>query len=72
MLHGGRDYQVSAEEFAQWQAALSARKDVTLKLYPALNHLFISGTGRSLPIEYFAAGHVDEEVIRDIAAWVQK
>lgn len=43
----------------------------SFKLYPALNHLFISGTGRSTPSEYAQAGHVDEQVIADIAAWIK-
>jgi hypothetical protein len=35
-----------------------------------LNHLFISGTGKSTPEEYSLPGHVAEEVIQDIAAWI--
>ena len=42
--------------------------DVTFRTYPALNHLFIAGTGKSLPAEYQTPGHVAEDVIRDIAA----
>lgn len=43
---------------------------MTFHSYPALNHLFIAGEGMSLPIEYLRAGHVAEEVVRDIAAWI--
>ena len=70
IMQGERDYQVNGEEFARWKAALGTRPDVTFRSYPALNHLFIAGTGPSLPDEYQVAGHVAEEVIRDIAAWV--
>ena len=70
ILQGGRDYQVTAEEFAKWKATLGARRDVTFHSYPLLNHLFIAGTGPGRPAEYQVAGHVDEPVIRDIAAWV--
>ena len=70
ILQGERDYQVTPEEFAKWKAALGARHDVTFRSYPALNHLFIAGSGPSLPAEYQVAGHVAEEVIRDIAAWI--
>jgi dienelactone hydrolase len=70
ILHGERDYQVTAEEFARWKAALGSRRDVTVHSYPALNHLFIAGTGPSLPAEYQVPGHVAEEVIRDIATWI--
>jgi uncharacterized protein len=70
VLQGGRDYQVTADEYEQWRTALKARKNVTFRLYPALNHLFIAGTGASLPSEYLAPGHVAEEVVRDIAGWI--
>ena len=42
ILQGVRDYQVTAEEFARWKAALGSRGDVTIHSYPALNHLFIA------------------------------
>jgi hypothetical protein len=71
LLHGERDYQVTTEEFARWKAALGARRDLTIHSYPALNHLFIAGTGASLPAEYQVPGHVAEEVIRDIATWIK-
>ena len=70
ILQGERDYQVTMEEFAKWKSALAAQRNVTFRSYPALNHLFIAGTGLSLPIEYDRPGHIAEEVIRDIATWV--
>ena len=72
ILQGERDYQVTMDEFARWKEALGQRPDVELRSYPALNHLFISGTGRSLPSEYSVPGYVDEAVIRDIAAWITR
>lgn len=70
ILRGERDYQVTAEEFARRKAALASRRDVTVRSYPALNHLFIAGTGASLPAEYQVPSHVAEEVIGDIATWI--
>ena len=71
ILQGGRDFQVPpATNFEQWKTALSAQKNVTLKLYPPLNHLFVAGAGPSVPQEYEKLGHVDEQVIVDIADWV--
>jgi dienelactone hydrolase len=72
VLQGERDYQVTMEDFAGWQQALSGRSNVTLKSYPALNHLFIPGEGQPNPQEYQNAGHVAEEVIGDIANWILK
>ncbi len=71
ILQGGRDFQVPpATNFDEWKTAFALHQNVTLKLYPALNHLFMAGTGPSLPAEYEKVGHVDEQVVSDIAAWV--
>jgi len=61
---------VRTEDFSTWSLALGGRKDVTLKSYPALNHLFIEGQGKSVPAEYQKPGHVAAETINDIAQWV--
>jgi dienelactone hydrolase len=72
ILQGERDYQVTMEDFKRWTAALATRSKVTLKSYPSLNHLFITGTGASTPSEYLQTGHVAEVVVQDIAAWILK
>jgi dienelactone hydrolase len=72
VLQGERDYQVTMADHAAWQRALGSRANVQLKSYPALNHLFIAGTGPSTPAEYNQAGHVDEAVVRDIGAWITR
>ena len=71
ILQGGRDYQVTNEDFALWRASLRERDSVDFKLYPKLNHLFIVGEGPSSPQEYQTAGNVSPEVIEDIAEWIQ-
>ncbi len=71
VLQGGRDYQVTVDgDFPAWQKALENKANATVKLYPALYHLFIAGEGPSTPEEYFVEGHVSEEVIQDIARWI--
>ncbi len=72
ILQGGRDYQVTEKDFKNWKESLGQRKNVTFRLYPALNHLFIPGKGPSTPSEYQKAGHVDETVIKDIINWIEK
>ena len=70
LLQGQRDFQVPpATNFDKWKAALANRSNVTLKLYPDLNHFFMSSAGPSLPQEYEKPGHVDEQVVTDIATW---
>jgi len=70
ILQGERDYQVTMADFARWRAALESRANVTLRAYPGLNHLFMRGVGPSLPSEYMTPGHLDADVVGDIASWV--
>ena len=71
ILQGERDYQATMADFDGWKAALGSRPSVRFKLYPDLNHLFVAGKGKSTPAEYEQAGHVDGEVVSDIADWVR-
>jgi dienelactone hydrolase len=71
IVQGGRDYQVTvADDLSRWQAALAAGPDVTIRVYPADNHLFFPGSGPSAPAEYEPAQHVDPAVVADVADWV--
>jgi uncharacterized protein len=71
ILQGGRDYQVTTDDFEAWKKALAGHANVTFKLYPDLNHIFQSGEGKSKPTEYDKAGHMSETTIADIAGWVR-
>jgi dienelactone hydrolase len=71
LLQGDRDYQVTPAEHAALGAALAKRPDVTLRSYPALDHLFVAGAGPSRPSDYGRSGHVAVEVIDDVAAFVR-
>ena len=70
ILQGGRDYQVTSANFDEWTKALAKHKNVTLKSFPDLNHLFMPGEGTPTPAEYAKPNHVSEDVINAIAAWV--
>ena len=72
ILQGERDYQVTMKDYERWKIALQSNRNVTFKTYPRLNHLFIGGEGKSVPTEYAKEGHVPDEVIDDIAAWMKK
>src|SRR5262245_40305677 len=71
VLQAERDYQVTTVEFEGWKKALAGKKNATLKSYPALNHLFMKGEGKSRPEEYLKPGHVEGEVLDDIVAWIR-
>lgn len=70
ILQGARDYQVTMEDFRLWEEGVGTDPRVTMKVYPDLNHLFMTGEGPSRPAEYERAGHVAEEVIDDVAMWI--
>jgi len=69
-MQGERDYQVTIKDFEGW-SVLSNKENITLKLYPKLNHLFMEGTGKSTPDEYNKVGNIPEYVIKDIALWIK-
>lgn len=75
ILQGERDYQVTMKDLQGWKDGLlgeaNARENVSITTYKDLNHLFISGTGKSSPDEYLVPGHVSKEVIDDISEWVK-
>lgn len=71
ILQGERDYQVTMDDFNNWANGLKGMNKVSLKRYAGLNHLFITGTGKSSPAEYSQPGHVNKAIIEDIAAWIK-
>lgn len=70
VLQGARDIQVVDADWQGWKAVFHADPGVTFKLYPALNHLGIAGEGDGNLAEYAKPGHVDAQLIGDVAAWV--
>ena len=45
--------------------------DVTVREYPAINHLLMAGEGQPRPAEYAVPAHVAAEVVADLASWVE-
>ena len=70
LLQGERDYQITPAEFEAFVVRLGDRPMTRAIRYPALNHLFIAGTGAPRPAEYGIPGTVAVQVIDDIAAWI--
>jgi len=69
-LQGERDFQVTMTDFDLWKTALGGRSNATFRTYPALNHLFLAGEGKSSPAEYRVAGNVSAEAVSGIANWL--
>ena len=71
ILQGDRDFQVTAPDWRRWQSSFGTDKHATIKHYPALSHLFVTGKGRGNIAEYSKPAHVEPQVIADIADWIK-
>ena len=71
VLQGARDIQVVDADWQAWKAAFHSNPRVSFKLYDALNHLAIAGEGEGSLAEYQQPGHVDAQLIRDVASWIK-
>ncbi len=73
VLQGGRDYQVTTQDFDIWKKELGNDPRATFKFYPGYTHLFMpgAGSGPASPEDYAVAGNVSEDVINDIAHWIK-
>ncbi len=70
LMQGGRDYQVTMTDLQGFKIALEGHSNVTVREFPRLNHLFMSGDGKSRPEEYQRPGHVDAAVIETLTEFV--
>ena len=78
VLQGGRDYEVTSEDFEGWKTGLEGRADVRFESYPDCDHLFVEGSGKSLPDDPLRRTtdrrartfHVASYVVEEIAAWI--
>ncbi len=70
LSQGERDYQVPPSELDGWKQALAGHSNVTYRTYPAMDHLLLDGTGPPSPAEYGIPGHVDAQLVADLATWI--
>ena len=70
ILRGERDYQITEEDVATWKKGLAGVSRIDFATIPEVNHLFITGSGKPGPAEYNRPGHVAENVIERIAAFI--
>ena len=71
ILQGDADFQVYADvDYPLWQEALAGRDNVSFCLYEGLNHLMMPTQGLRDTTEYVTPSHVREDVIADIADFV--
>ena len=71
VLQGARDIQVVDADWQRWRGGFHDNAKVEFKLYEKLNHLGIAGEGDGNIAEYTNPGHVDAQLIDDVATWVK-
>lgn len=72
ILQGGRDYQVTIDNFDNLRSSLQGKANAEFRLYESLNHCFVAGQDPSRPAEYNCPGNVEYDVIQDISQWVRE
>lgn len=71
VLQGDADFQVYPEkDYVLWQETLADRENAVFHLYEGLNHLMMPTQGKRDITEYAVKGHVEEQVIDDIAEFI--
>lgn len=71
VLQGARDIQIVDADWQRWKAGFHDDPKVAFKLYPTLNHLGIAVESDGDLDQYAIPGHVDAQLIADIAAWIK-
>lgn len=76
IMQGGRDFQVLAEDdFKGFKDQLAGRDNITYKLYPELDHAFVTAIYDDIlkaSKEYGTERHIGGDVIADIADFIHK
>lgn len=75
-MQGEKDFQATVErDFNAYKQLLSDRDNVEFRLYDNLNHAFVPSVHGNIMLakqEYGVEQHIGQEVISDIAEWIQK
>ena len=76
IMQGGKDFQVLADDdFAKFKELLADRNNTYYRLYPQLNHVFVDAIYDDISKaskEYGTERHIGEEVIGDIASFIDQ
>ena len=72
LLQGEEDYQVTMEDYGIWQQALGNKANWQMISYPGLTHTFVPGQKAEGSAVYTRDGKVQDDVIRDIASFVNE
>lgn len=72
IVHGAKDYQVPVAEAERTAAAVRAggNRDVTVRIFPSTNHLFVDDAGVGFSYEKLPSFRVRPEVLGTVADWL--
>jgi len=74
IMQGEKDFQATAEkDFAAYKQLLAGKENVTFHLYENLSHAFVPsvyGDIMKAKQEYNVEQHISDEVIGDVASWI--
>jgi hypothetical protein len=70
VIHGDRDYQVIDADIAAWRDGLAGTRLARFVTLAGDNHLLVTGTGPSHPLEYKRPAHVDARAVDAIVRFV--
>ncbi len=75
IMQGGRDFQVLADDdFRMFRELLTDRENTVFKLYPELNHIFVTAIYDDITMaskEYSRKRHIGDQVMDDIADFIK-
>lgn len=73
ITQGSDDWQVTSDyDYAEWLSLFADKDNITFQLYEHLNHLFMKVEGKEEDLTYNIKRTVDQQVIDDIAAWINQ
>lgn len=71
VFQGEKDFQVKVDkDFEPFHELLADNPQAKLKVYPGLNHVFTTSHQYGTLKDYKVAGHVDEGLMDEVAAWI--
>ena len=72
IVHGAHDYQVPVSEAEKIAKAIRSggNRDVTVKVFPATNHLFVDDAGVGFAYEKLPSYRIRPEILGAIADWL--
>lgn len=71
VVHGGRDYLVTDEDFAAWRKAFEGTRGFTARRFADLNHMMQAGVGRMRPEEYAERRPLSPVYAEALAEWIK-